>query len=48
MAFNSGLLYTINEKLSASARYTYYRSASSSVLLNLYEDIFVVGITKSF
>ena len=48
MAFNSGLLYTINEKLSASARYTYYRSTSSSVLLNLYEDIFVVGITKSF
>ncbi len=47
-AFNSGLLYTINEKLQASARYTYFRSTSSSTQLNLFEDIFVVGITKSF
>jgi hypothetical protein len=48
IAFNSGLLYTINDKLSASARYTYFRSSSPSALLNLFEDIFVVGITKLF
>ena len=48
IAFNSSLLYTLSESLSASARYTFFKSASQSALLNLYEDIFVLGITKTF
>ena len=48
IAINTSLLYTLSESLSGSARYTYFRSASSSALRNLYEDIFVLGVTKTF
>ncbi len=48
IAFNSSLIYTISETLSASARYSFFKSTSSSALLSLYEDILVVGITKLF
>jgi uncharacterized protein (PEP-CTERM system associated) len=47
-AFNTGLLYTLSESLSASVRYSFFRTTSQNALFSLYEDIFVVGVTKTF
>ena len=48
MAFNIGLQYAINDSLSSSARYTFFKSTSQSVLFNLYENMLILGITKRF
>jgi uncharacterized protein (PEP-CTERM system associated) len=48
MAFNAALQYIITDSLSASMRYTFFKSTSSTPLLNLYEDILLLGITKQF
>jgi len=48
MAFNAALQYILTDSLSASMRYTFFKSTSPTPLLNLYEDIFLIGITKQF
>ncbi len=48
IAFNAALQYTITASLAASVRYTFFKSTSTTPLLNLYEDILLLGITKQF
>jgi uncharacterized protein (PEP-CTERM system associated) len=48
IAFNTSLIYTLTESVSASARYSFFKSTSQNTLFSLYEDIFVVGLTKQF
>ena len=48
IAFNTSLIYTLTESVSTSARYSFFKSTSQNTLFSLYEDIFVVGLTKQF
>ncbi len=48
IAFNTSLIYTLTDSLSASMRYSFFRSTSQNTAYDLYEDIFVVGFTKKF
>jgi uncharacterized protein (PEP-CTERM system associated) len=48
IAFNTGLIYNLTESVSASARYSFFKSTSPNTLFDLYEDIFVLGVTKQF
>lgn len=48
IAFNAGLIYTLTSSLSASARYSFFKSTSQNTLYSLYEDIVVIGITRQF
>ena len=48
VAFNTGLIYTVSESVTASARYSFFKSTSPNTLFSLYEDIFVLGVTKQF
>ncbi len=48
IAFNTGLQYTINDSLSTSARYTYFKRDSQSSQFSLFENLFVLGLTKQF
>lgn len=48
IAFNTSLIYTLSQSLSASARYSFFKSSSQTAAQNLYDDIFVLGILKSF
>ena len=48
VAFNTNLTYNLTESVSASARYSYFKSTSQNTFFDLYEDIFVLGVTKQF
>ena len=48
IAFNTSLIYTLTDSVSASARYSFFKNTSQNALFSLVEDIFVVGITKQF
>ena len=48
VAFNTSLTYNLTESVSASARYSYFKSTSQNTFFDLYEDIFVLGVTKQF
>ena len=48
IAFNTSLIYTLTDSVSASARYSFFKNTSQNAQFSLFEDIFVVGITKQF
>lgn len=48
LAFNTSLIYTLTESVSASARYSFFKNTSQNSQYDLYEDLFVLGITKHF
>lgn len=40
--------YTLSETVSAFARYSFYGREASEAALSMYQDLFIVGITKQF
>ena len=47
-ALNTGVLHTITPSLSASLRYSFYNRKSSVQVYSFYENLLVLGITKTF